>query len=76
MDVAYARGWSLGLDLRLLCRTPFAVSAERERRDLVHSPPNRRCRRTHPDPSFDDLPVRVAVVGLGYWGPEPRAEPA
>lgn len=22
MDVAYARGWSLGLDLRLLCRTP------------------------------------------------------
>ena len=25
MDVAYARGWSLGLDLRLLVRTPFAV---------------------------------------------------
>ena len=25
MDVAYARSWSLGLDLRLLCRTPFAV---------------------------------------------------
>lgn len=25
MDVAYARGWSLGLDLRLLARTPFAV---------------------------------------------------
>jgi exopolysaccharide biosynthesis polyprenyl glycosylphosphotransferase len=25
MDVAYARGWSLGLDLRLLCRTPIAV---------------------------------------------------
>jgi len=25
MDVAYARGWSLGLDLRLLCRTPLAV---------------------------------------------------
>jgi exopolysaccharide biosynthesis polyprenyl glycosylphosphotransferase len=23
MDVSYARGWSLGLDLRLLCRTPF-----------------------------------------------------
>jgi exopolysaccharide biosynthesis polyprenyl glycosylphosphotransferase len=23
MDVAYARGWSLGLDLRLLCRTPL-----------------------------------------------------
>src|SRR5204863_3029621 len=27
MDVAYARGWSLGLDLRLLCRTPFQVLA-------------------------------------------------
>jgi lipopolysaccharide/colanic/teichoic acid biosynthesis glycosyltransferase len=25
MDVAYARSWSLGLDLRLLCKTPFAV---------------------------------------------------
>jgi exopolysaccharide biosynthesis polyprenyl glycosylphosphotransferase len=25
MDVAYARGWSLGLDLRLLFRTPVAV---------------------------------------------------
>jgi lipopolysaccharide/colanic/teichoic acid biosynthesis glycosyltransferase len=25
MDVAYARGWSLGLDLRLLCRTPLVV---------------------------------------------------
>jgi exopolysaccharide biosynthesis polyprenyl glycosylphosphotransferase len=25
MDVAYARAWSLGLDLRLLCRTPLEV---------------------------------------------------
>jgi lipopolysaccharide/colanic/teichoic acid biosynthesis glycosyltransferase len=25
MDVAYARGWSLGLDLRLLARTPVQV---------------------------------------------------
>jgi lipopolysaccharide/colanic/teichoic acid biosynthesis glycosyltransferase len=25
MDVAYARGWSLGLDLRILCRTPLEV---------------------------------------------------
>jgi exopolysaccharide biosynthesis polyprenyl glycosylphosphotransferase len=25
MDVAYARGWSLGLDLKLLCRTPFQI---------------------------------------------------
>jgi exopolysaccharide biosynthesis polyprenyl glycosylphosphotransferase len=29
MDVAYAHGWSLGLDLRLLCRTPFEVFAKR-----------------------------------------------
>ncbi len=25
MDVAYARSWSLGLDLRLLCKTPLAI---------------------------------------------------
>jgi lipopolysaccharide/colanic/teichoic acid biosynthesis glycosyltransferase len=25
MDVAYARAWSLGLDLRLMCRTPLAI---------------------------------------------------
>lgn len=29
MDVAYARGWSLGLDLRLLCRTPVALLRQR-----------------------------------------------
>jgi exopolysaccharide biosynthesis polyprenyl glycosylphosphotransferase len=29
MDVAYAHGWSLGLDLRLLCRTPFQVLSRR-----------------------------------------------
>ncbi len=30
MDVAYARGWSLGLDLRLLFRTPFALRRQRK----------------------------------------------
>ena len=25
LDVAYVRGWSLGLDLRLLCRTPLSL---------------------------------------------------
>jgi lipopolysaccharide/colanic/teichoic acid biosynthesis glycosyltransferase len=25
IDVAYVRGWSLGLDLRLLFRTPFVL---------------------------------------------------
>jgi lipopolysaccharide/colanic/teichoic acid biosynthesis glycosyltransferase len=29
MDVAYARGWSLGLDLQLLCRTPFQLFRQR-----------------------------------------------
>jgi exopolysaccharide biosynthesis polyprenyl glycosylphosphotransferase len=29
MDVAYARGWSLGLDLRLLCRTPLEAFGRR-----------------------------------------------
>jgi lipopolysaccharide/colanic/teichoic acid biosynthesis glycosyltransferase len=29
MDVAYVRGWSLGLDLRLLFRTPFALLHQR-----------------------------------------------
>jgi len=29
MDVAYARGWSLGLDLRLLARTPLQVFRQR-----------------------------------------------
>jgi exopolysaccharide biosynthesis polyprenyl glycosylphosphotransferase len=29
MDVAYARAWSLGLDLRLLCRTPLEVLRRR-----------------------------------------------
>jgi exopolysaccharide biosynthesis polyprenyl glycosylphosphotransferase len=30
MDVAYARGWSLGLDLRLLIRTPIQVVRQRK----------------------------------------------
>jgi len=29
MDVAYARGWSIGLDLRLLARTPLQVFRQR-----------------------------------------------
>ena len=30
LDVAYARGWSLGLDLRLLLRTPLVIFRQRE----------------------------------------------
>ena len=29
MDIAYVRGWSLGLDLRLLLRTPLSVLRQR-----------------------------------------------
>ena len=29
MDVAYVRGWSLGLDLRLILRTPLQVLRQR-----------------------------------------------
>jgi exopolysaccharide biosynthesis polyprenyl glycosylphosphotransferase len=29
MDVSYVRGWSLALDLRLLCRTPFQLFRQR-----------------------------------------------
>jgi exopolysaccharide biosynthesis polyprenyl glycosylphosphotransferase len=29
MDVAYARGWSIGFDVRLIFRTPFAVLRQR-----------------------------------------------
>ena len=30
MDVVYARSWSLGLDLRLMLRTPFQVLRQRK----------------------------------------------
>ena len=30
MDVAYVRGWSLGLDMRLLCRTPVQLLRQEE----------------------------------------------
>jgi lipopolysaccharide/colanic/teichoic acid biosynthesis glycosyltransferase len=30
MDVSYARGWTFGLDLRLLGRTPFQVLRQRK----------------------------------------------
>jgi lipopolysaccharide/colanic/teichoic acid biosynthesis glycosyltransferase len=29
MDVAYVRGWSIGLDFKLLLRTPFALLRQR-----------------------------------------------
>jgi exopolysaccharide biosynthesis polyprenyl glycosylphosphotransferase len=32
MDVAYARGWSLGLDLRLLCKTPLQLLSRKATR--------------------------------------------
>jgi lipopolysaccharide/colanic/teichoic acid biosynthesis glycosyltransferase len=32
MDVAYARGWTLGLDLRLLCKTPLQLLSRKATR--------------------------------------------
>ena len=61
MDVAYVRGWSLGLDLRLLFRTPVQLFADgaSDRHERYRSGGRGR----------DAEPVSVAVVGLGYWGP-------
>ena len=44
MDVAYVRGWSLGLDLRLLLRTPLQVLRQRvvDRLSLVRASGRRR----------------------------------
>ena len=58
MDVAYARSWSLGLDLRLLLRTPLQL-ARTEDHGLKAGPATAG--------GWPEL--RVAVVGLGYWGP-------
>ena len=58
LDVAYVRGWSLRLDLSLLLRTVRRSSSEGSRRDG---------RTSAAEPMLE--PVRVAVVGLGYWGP-------
>ena len=66
LDVAYARNWSLGLDLKLLLRTCSFSSASGARRDAI----------------VRERVARMGVVGLGYWGPNlvrnvvdsPRAE--
>ncbi len=50
MDVNYARGWSLGLDLLAAPAHAAARAAPKGNRLM-------------PDP------LRIAVVGLGYWGP-------
>ena len=71
MDVAYARGWSLGLDLRLLCR-PRSRSRTGRRR-LMRTRDVRR------------VPTRTVVSGEArpgrrrrprLLGAEPRAQPA
>ena len=62
MDVLYARSWSLGLDLGLLVRAlRFTFFDERA---------------PHERAVAGEKPVRVAVVGLGYWGPNLVKEPA
>ena len=53
MDVAYARSWSIGLDVRLLCKTPLAIfSAIGLELD-----------------GMSGARIKVGVVGLGYPGP-------
>ena len=44
MDVAYVRGWSLGLDLRLLLRTPFALLRQRRATGVIEPVRDRRRR--------------------------------
>ena len=66
MDVAYARGWTLGLDLRLLCRTPLEILRQRGTSLMSIELFRESVRQREPSPY---PPVRVAVVGLGYWGP-------
>ena len=53
----YARSWSLGLDLKLLLRTPFVMI--RPKVDGLMAVWE----------GHDFAPVRTAVIGLGYWGP-------
>ena len=68
LDAAYARNWSLVLDLKLMLQTPFVLVPHA--RDGVSSLVTRA------------RVVRIGVVGLGYWGPNlvrnivdcPRAE--
>ena len=57
MDVAYVRGWSIGLDLDLLLRTVRARTDTKG--DGMSGHANGRPAQ----------PLRIAVVGLGYWGP-------
>ena len=67
MDVAYARGWSLGLDLRLLCKTPLQIRSAGGDGMSVNGTDARGATAAPTDTASQ--PVQVAVVGLGYWGP-------
>ena len=59
MDVAYVRGWTLSLDLRLLLKTPLSLVRMRASRMTLSPFPE----------NIPYEPVRTGVVGLGYWGP-------
>ena len=60
LDAAYARGWSLGLEL-VSARTNTVAGFPKGEDELMRRtvPKGRRCTR----------PLSVAVIGLGYWGP-------
>ena len=60
MDVAYARGWSLA---------PRSSSALQDATPARQTTGNGMIHPLDQWASPEDEPVRVAVVGLGYWGP-------
>ena len=69
MDVAYVRSWSLGLDLKLLFRTPLQLLRHGGRHDERSNGERRPDGTARTPAGRPAAPVRVAVVGLGYWGP-------
>ena len=60
MDVAYVRGWSIGLDLRLLAPHAALQVLPPESGDYVMAGARSR---------WEGDRLSVAVIGLGYWGP-------
>ena len=66
LDVAYVRGWSLGLDLRLLLRTPL-LDRSASGRPADGAQPKRHGRRAEADPRRRRRPRLL--------GPEPRSQP-
>ena len=68
MDVAYARSWSFGLDVKL--SAPDTHGARRTASNAMSARTGETSRKPSIKPAvFPEQPIRVAVVGFGYWGP-------